>query len=122
MNFTLYRPLGTALGTAMLAATICFHPPLAQAEIVSTDQLNTQHNSDVERGKIQAFLDRSSVSEKLLTMGVDGLIAKERIAALDDQEVHALAEKIDSLPAGGNFSNDQLIIVVLIAILVAILV
>jgi len=118
MNFTLYRPLGTVL----LAATICFHPPLAQAEIVSTDQLNTQHNSDVERGKIQAFLDRSSVSEKLLTMGVDGLITKERITALNDQELHALAEKIDSLPAGGNFSNDQLIIVVLIAILVAILV
>lgn len=116
MKVKFYRPLGTA----MLAATLCVQPPLAQAEMVSTDQLAAQQRSDAERAKVQAFLDRASVKDRLVTMGIDGLAAKDRVAALNDEEVHVLAEKIDSLPAGGNFSNGELIIILLIAILVAI--
>ena len=39
------------------------------------------------------------------------------MAALSDAEVHALAQRIDSLPAGGALSNQDLILIVLIAIL-----
>jgi hypothetical protein len=108
----------------MLAASLCFPAQWARAEIVSTDQLTAQQTADAERAKVQAFVDRASVKEKLLAMGIGGLTAKDRIAALNDQEVHVLSAKIDSLPAGGNFgsfTNDQLIIVLLIAILVAII-
>jgi hypothetical protein len=41
-------------------------------------------------------------------------LSKARIGALSDEEVHTLAGKIDSLPAGGNFgsfSDEQVIIV-----------
>jgi len=120
MNAKLYRNLGTAL----LAATLCCQSPLARAEIVRTDELTAQHNADAERAKIQAFLERASVRDKIQTMGIDGLAAIDRVAALNDQDVHALAEKIDSLPTGGNFgnfTNDQLIIIVLLLILVAII-
>ena len=115
-----YRPLGIAV----LAAALCVQTPSAQAEIVSTDQLTAQYKIDAERAKIQTFLDRASVGEKMQTMGIDGLVAKDRVAALNDQEAHALAEKIDSLPTGGDFggfTNEQLIIVLLIVILVAII-
>lgn len=121
MNIKTYR----SLGAAVLAVTLCLQAPLAQAGIVTTDQLTAQHDRDAERARIQSFLDRASVRDKIQAMGIDGLAAKDRVAALNDQEVHALAERIDSLPTGGNvgsFTNDQLIIVLLIAILVAVIV
>lgn len=116
MNYKPYRLLGITL----LASTISLQMPLAQAEIVTTDQLAVQQNADAERAKVQAFLDRANVKDRLLTMGIDGLVATDRVAALNDVEVHSLAEKIDALPAGGNFNNGELIIILLIAILVAI--
>jgi len=47
-------------------------------------------------------------------------LAKERVAALNEQEVHALAERIDSMPAGGTLSQMDMVIILLIAILVAV--
>ena len=120
MNTNCYR----SLGAAVLTATLCLQPPLAQAEIVTTDQLTAQHNPEAQRAKIQSFLDRSSIRDKIQAMGVDGLAAKDRVAALNDQELHALAEKIDSLPTGGNvggFTDNQIVIVLLIVFLVVLL-
>ncbi len=121
MNIKHFR----SLGAAVLTATLCLQPPIAQAKIVTTDQLTAQHNPESERAEIQSFLDRSSIRDKIQAMGIDGLAAKDRVAALDDQEVHALAEKIDSLPSGGSvggFTNDQVIVVLLIVLLVVVLV
>ena len=53
---------------------------------------------------------------------VDGLAAKDRVAALTDQEVHALAESIDALPAGGNLGTNDIIVILLVAILVVLLI
>jgi len=114
-----------SLGAAVLTAILCLQPPLAKAEIVATDQLTARHNPEAERAEIQSFLNRASVRDKIHAMGIDGLAAKDRVAALNDEEVHALAEKIDSLPMGGNvggFTNDQIIIVLLLVLLVIVLV
>lgn len=116
-----HRPLSTAI----VAAALCLQPLAARADIVATDQLAAPRQADGDRARVEAFLDRAGVRERLQTMGLSGIVAKDRVAALSDQEVHGLAQKIDALPAGGNFgsfSNDQLIIVLLIAILVAIIV
>jgi hypothetical protein len=43
------------------------------------------------------------------------------VAALDQQEIHALAQRIDAMPAGGNLSTYDMILIVLIAILVVII-
>jgi hypothetical protein len=114
-----------SVGVAFLAVTLGLQPPAARAEIVTTGQLTARHVTDVERAKIQSFLDRASVRHKIQAMGIDGLTAGNRVAALSDQEVHDLAAMIDSLPTGGNFgnfTNEQLIIVLLVAILVAVIV
>ena len=120
MNIKHYR----SLGAAVLIATLCLQPPLAQAGIVTTDQLTAQHNPEAERAEIQSFLDRSSIRDKIQAMGINVLAAKDRVAALNDQEAHALAKKIDSLPTGGNiggFTNEQVIVVLLIVLLVVVL-
>jgi hypothetical protein len=43
--------------------------------------------------------------------------AKDRVAAMTDQEVHAMAQKIDSMPAGGALSNNDLILIMVIVLL-----
>jgi Family of unknown function (DUF6627) len=109
----------------MSAALLCFQASTVQAAIVSTGQIAAQTQTYAERAKVQAFLDRADVKKRIQMMGVGGLMAKDRVAALSDQEVHLLAQKIDSLPAGGNLGNgnlsdSDLIVILLIAILVVI--
>jgi len=108
------------VGILMVSAALGLQAPAALAEIVTTDQVAAQNQADLERTKVQAFLDRADVKQRLQALGVQGLVAKDRVAVLSDQEVHALAQKIDSMPAGGNLSNSELILILLVAILVAI--
>lgn len=113
------------IGLLVLSAALCWQAPSVWAEIVTTDQMTAQNQTDMERAKIQSFLDRANVKERLLALGAGGLVVKDRVAALSDQDVHALAQKIDSMPAGGNLSslsNSDLTVILLLLILVAIIV
>jgi len=113
------------LRTLLIAGSFVIAPMLASAEIVATDQLVAKSTTDTERAKVEAFLDRANATGQLEALGVKGLDAKTRISALSDEEVHELAAKIDSLPAGGGlagFTDQQVIIVILLLILVVILV
>ena len=107
--------LVAAVSTALLVQS-----PFAQAEIVNTHDLATQGQTQQDQTKVQSFLERATVKEKLEAMGVKGLFAKDRVASLDEQEVHALAERIDAMPAGGTLSQSDMIFILLIAVLVAI--
>jgi len=113
------------LRTLLIAGGFLIAPLLANAEIVSTDQLVAKSSADAERAKIQAFVDRANAAGQLHALGVKSLDAQTRISALSDEEVHELAARIDSLPAGGGvagFTDQQVIIVLLLLILVVILV
>jgi hypothetical protein len=106
---------------AVLSIALCVQGPAAQAEIVSTGEMAAQHQAAAERADVQAFLDRVSVMNRVQAMGVNGIMAKERVAALSDDEVHALAQRIDSLPAGGARDTDLILfgfLVILIVILI----
>lgn len=89
-----------------------------RAEPVSTDEVAAGQAAASDREKVRAFIDRAGVQEKLKTMGVEGIWAKHRVDAMTDQEVAMLAQKIDSLPAGAALSSNDLIIILLVAILV----
>ena len=108
---------------------LCLQAPAVLAAIVSTEEMAAQNQAQnqtaVERAKIQAFLERAGVRDRLQAMGVDGIMAQDRVASLSDPEVHALAQKIDLMPAGGNLRNlsdSDLTVLLLIAILIAIIV
>jgi hypothetical protein len=77
--------------------------------------------ADHDRARVREFVTRANVKEKLEALGVSGFWAQSRVDSLTEEEVHALAERIDAMPAGGNLSQMDLVIVLLIAILVAIL-
>ena len=57
---------------------------------------------ETDRATVLQFVQRDDVRRELQALGVDPAAAAERVAALSDQEVNALANRIDSLPAGGS--------------------
>ena len=105
----------------ILAAALATQAPLARAGIVETEALQAPSQAELDRAKVRAFMERAEVKERLQVMGVSGLVAGDRVASLTDAEVHALAERIDAMPAGGALSNQDIIIILLIAILVALI-
>ncbi|MCC4117748.1 PA2779 family protein [Aromatoleum toluclasticum] len=105
---------------ALLALAVGFHTPVLHAELVTTPDVGSHESADADRAKVQRFLEQATVKERLQAMGVDGIAAADRVAALDQQEIHALAQRIDSMPAGGNITTMEWILIVLIAILVVV--
>lgn len=97
---------------------LCVLTPLAGAALVTTDQAIAGSMADQERARVEAFLERADARERLRALGVDPAAAQERVAGLTDVEVHTLAGKINSLHAGGNLSSNDVIIILLVAILV----
>ena len=101
----------------VLGATLCLQSSAVMAAIVATDELAAPNQTEMEKANVQAFMDRAEVKERLQALGVKEPSAKDRVAAMTDQEVHAMAQKIGSMPAGGTLSNNELILILLIVIL-----
>ncbi len=104
--------------TALISVALLAQAPLAHAGIVDTDAMSAQTQIEQDRVKVQGFVDRADVKTKLQAMGVAGFLAKERVGAMSEEEIHALAERIDTLPAGGAMSTMDWILVALVALLI----
>jgi hypothetical protein len=117
MNVKLYQRIGgVVLGTAL-----CLQASVAMAGMVTTDNMAAQNQTTMEKARIQSFLDRTDVKDRLQGLGIGEPMAKDRVAAMTDQEVHALAQNIDSMPAGGRVSNNDLTVILLIVLLILII-
>lgn len=111
--------LGTSRAwTPLLACILSASLSMANAGMIGVDALTGPSQADQDRAKVQAFIDRATVKERLVAMGVDGLAARDRVASLTEAEVHALAQRIDAMPVGGALSHQDLIIILLVAILI----
>lgn len=104
--------------TIATMAVLCVVTPLAGAALVTTDQAIAGSMADQDRARVQAFLERADARKQLRALGVDPATAQKRVARLTDAEVHTLAGKINSLPAGGYLGSNDIIIILLVAILV----
>ncbi|MBI2381285.1 MAG: PA2779 family protein [Gammaproteobacteria bacterium] len=108
-------------GIMGLAVALGLSLPSAQAVMIGTQEAAATQ-AQVDRAKVSDFLNRASVQERLLAMGVSAPWAQVRAQALTDQEARLLAQRIDSLPAGGNLSTTEWILVGVIAILAAVVI
>ena len=113
MNATLFH----RMCVVVLGSALCLQTSAAMAVIVSTDELAAPNRAEMEKAKVQAFMDRADVKVRLQALGVNELSAKDRVAAMTDQEVHAMAQKIDSMPAGGVLSDRDLVLILLVVLL-----
>ena len=73
----------------------------AQASMIGTDQVASASAAAQSRAHVMGLLERADIVSQMQTMGLDASKAKERVAAMTDEEVSSLSNRIDSLPAGG---------------------
>lgn len=107
MNSTMTRTLCRFL--VLLMAWMPFH--MAHAGIISTDQAVYSAQSD--RSAVLSIISRSDVAGKLQTFGVDPANARDRVAAMTDEEVRTLADNLHAVPAGG----DGLVVLLLVGVI-----
>jgi hypothetical protein len=98
----------------LLVALMIWTPyQIATAGMIGTDQVVTS-SAQADRTTVMSFLNRSDVSNQLQTLGIDPSSAKDRVAAMTDQEVQALAGKINAMPAGADVSWGGILLIILI--------
>ncbi len=84
--------------------------PVAQAELVATDRVETTRQALSARELLRSLFDRADVRGALERQGVSGDDAKARVDALSDDEVEQVAARFDSLPAAGSGIETALVI------------
>ena len=104
--------------TALLAVSILFVSvqPAANAAIVSTSELVATEQSKIGKEYLLNSLEREEVRTALTSQGVDLGMAKQRIASMTDEEVRALNQKMDEMPAGSGVVEALLIVFLVLLI------
>jgi hypothetical protein len=74
----------------------------AQAAMVSTAQVVSANAGAQARARLTSALQRADVQAALEQNGIAPEQAQTRVAALSDDEAAALAQQVDTLPAGGD--------------------
>jgi hypothetical protein len=83
----------------VLAACILFSgifSSTVQAKMISTEQVQQQY----DKAQVLDLLASAEVQEKLLSLGVDVDLVKERVQHLSAEELTQLNMHLDELPAG----------------------
>ena len=112
MNLAIKKTTCRALVVSVLALSF----QTAQAGLIGADQA-AAGTTNPERALVLGSLDRAEVIAQLQAAGVDPVAARDRVKAMSDQEIHALAQDIQAAPAGG-ISTWGWVAIVLIAALV----
>lgn len=88
-------------------------PQAAVAGIIATQPVADSANRD----RIAAELTRAQIRAQLEAYGVNVADLQARVGALTDDEAAQLAERIDSLPAGGDGFIGALVFVFLVLLI-----
>lgn len=92
----------------VLATILMFHtallgfPVTAFASPISTQTLIQLEARQAKIDELQALLLRDDIQQSLISLGVAPQDAQQRVATLTDEELTALEQQLDSLPAGGD--------------------
>jgi hypothetical protein len=89
----------------------------ARAAVISSEQFMSATDRRAAIDAVTAALARDEVQIALRHHGVDPVVAVERVAALNDQELMLLAEDLENLPAGGSLLGTLGIVAIVIVIL-----
>lgn len=87
---------------ATLVLVTMFFAVSAEARLISTDFVMEAYGLTSHKETVRQFLERSDVAKQLESLGVTPEAAKLQVALLTDDQIAELAQKIDSMPAGGD--------------------
>ena len=104
-----------AFAIAVFTLAAVLHPSPARAGMIGTEGVAP---ASQERQRVKDLIARPEVAKKLEALGVMPQDAASRVDALTDDEVHALATRIDSLPAGGMSDTNWLLVIIAVLVLI----
>ena len=89
--------------TVILSATLIWAGVVSHvgAAVVTTRQALDLDQRQGPMATVQSALARDEVEQAMITLGVDPVQARLRVASLNDRELRELAGRLESLPAGG---------------------
>src|SRR5699024_10028507 len=73
----------------------------AQASMISTQTLLQRQQRSACVDHVQELLAEERVTEQMVKLGVDPAEVQARVAAMTDQQLAQLENRLDELPAGG---------------------
>ena len=88
----------------------------ASAAMISSQALVQASQREATEAKVLQALSRPALVRQMEKLGVDPAAARDRVAALTDDELAALDQKLDSLPAGGDVLGALLFVFVLLLV------
>ncbi len=88
----------------------------ASAAMISSEALIQAERRDVTETRVRQALSRPDLVRQMEKLGVDPASAHERVAALTDEELAALDQRLDSLPAGGDVLGALVFVFVLLLV------
>ena len=111
---------------AFVAASILFTGSIqtVQAAMISAEQVAGSALSvgaEQDRARIISTLSREDVQAALVARGIDPAQAKDRVAALTDEEASQMASQLDTAAAGGDGIVGAIVLVFLVLLLTDIL-
>lgn len=110
MNSAFKKMLCRFLAVALI--TLPFQT--GQASMIGTDQVAAVASVQSDRNLVSTYLSRSQTVSEMQTLGLDAQDARDRVAAMTDEEIRTLASQISSAPAGG----DSLVVLVLVVFII----
>jgi hypothetical protein len=90
------------VATAMAVLMVMNVAPigLAQAKMVTTDQILEHADPGSDRERVESFILREDVQRQLVLQGINPEEAASRVASLSNGEIQQIAGRLDELPAG----------------------
>lgn len=110
MRSTMKKMTCRALVVSMLALSF----QTANAGMIGADQAAAANAAQTDRALVMSVLNRAETTAQLQAQGIDPAMARERVAAMTDQEVQTLAQDMQTAPAGA-VSTAGWVAIVLIA-------
>lgn len=89
----------TPLLVAIYLTTVMF-ASAASAEIVGTRSMIETDAREAKIEHVQELLSQDEVEKQMITLGVDPEDARQRVAALTDDQLDQIDSKLQSAPAG----------------------
>ena len=105
------RFLVSVLSLSLMSAGL---PAVSFAGIIGTQSMIEMERAGTDLGRVESFIGQDNIREQMISLGVDPAEVKERLAALTDNELRMLNDRIETLPAGGILAVIGLVFVILI--------
>jgi hypothetical protein len=101
---------------ALVVSLLTLSFQTANAGLIGADQAVAATAAQTDRGMVMSVLNRAETAAQLQAQGIDPTMARQRVAAMTDREVQALAQDMHTAPAGALDGGGWLAIVVVAAL------